>query len=246
MDIRLIALDMDGTLLDHEQRISDENAEWIRRAIAEDIVVVLATGRAIFTVEPFVEQLELTSPMVLSNGSEVRKSLREVWTRHLLSGEQVRWLRELALRMDVWYWSAAVSGSYNRENWQRSGEDEQWLKFGYYTENRGKLETILAELEACGQFEITNSDPHNLEINPKGVSKASGLREICTRLGLTMDQVAAAGDSLNDLAMIREAGFGVAMGNAQDPVKRAADWITDTNVNNGVAKLIRKILKERG
>lgn len=246
MDIRLIALDMDGTLLDHEQRIPEENAEWIRRAVQEGIVVVLATGRAIFTVEPYVEQLQLASPIVLSNGSEVRKSLCEVWTRHLLSGEQVRWLREIALRMDVWYWSAAVSGSYNRDNWQRTGENEQWLKFGYYTENREKLERILAELEAAGQFEITNSDPHNLEINPKGVSKASGLREVCSRLGLTMDQVAAAGDSLNDLAMIREAGFGVAMGNAQDPVKRAADWITDTNVNNGVAKLIRKILKERG
>jgi len=246
MDIRLLALDMDGTLLDNEQRIPGENAEWIRRAVAEGIVVVLATGRAIFTVEPYVEVLELESPLVLSNGSEVRKSVSEVWSRHLLTGEQVRRLREIALRMDVWYWSAAVSGSYNRDNWDASGEHEQWLKFGYYTENREKLGRILEELKSLGQFEITNSDPNNLEINPKGVSKASGLREVCARLGIMMEQVAAAGDSLNDLAMIREAGFGVAMGNAQEAVKRAADWITDTNGNGGVAKLIRRILRERG
>lgn len=92
---------------------------------------------------------------------------------------------------------------------------------------------------------MTNSHPCNIELNPKGVSKASGLKEVCRRLGIDMSEVVAVGDSLNDLAMIREAGLGVAMGNAQEEVKKAADWTTVTNEEDGVAEVIfKKVLGE--
>ncbi|WP_158235056.1 HAD hydrolase family protein, partial [Pseudomonas sp. 2822-17] len=77
-------------------------------------------------------------------------------------------------------------------------------------------------------------------INAVGVNKAAALEKVCQRLNITMDNVIAMGDSLNDLAMITEAGLGVAMGNAQETVKQAADWVTDTNNEAGVAKAIHK------
>jgi len=98
----------------------------------------------------------------------------------------------------------------------------------------------MAEEMDC--FEITNSHPANLEFNPKGVNKAAGLRQVCQLYGLSMDEVVAMGDSLNDIAMIREAGLGVAMGNAQEEVKRAADMIALSNTEDGVAHLIRSFV----
>ncbi|MDF2963402.1 MAG: Cof-like hydrolase, partial [Paenibacillus sp.] len=96
------------------------------------------------------------------------------------------------------------------------------------------------KLEAWGVLEITNSHPLNLELNPKGINKASGIRQVCSLLGIGMSQVIAMGDSLNDESMIREAGLGVAMGNAQDEVKEFADVITATNEEHGVAKIIEQ------
>jgi hydroxymethylpyrimidine pyrophosphatase-like HAD family hydrolase len=87
---------------------------------------------------------------------------------------------------------------------------------------------------------VTNSHPCNLEINPIGISKASGIEEVCRLIGISMSEVVAMGDSLNDMAMIKAAGLGVAMGNAQEELKAAADLVTVTNNEHAVAKIIRE------
>ncbi|MNP64340.1 Sugar phosphatase YidA [compost metagenome] len=98
-----------------------------------------------------------------------------------------------------------------------------------------------------GGLEITNSSPHNLEINPLGVNKAAGILEVCKLLGLDMSQVIAVGDSLNDLAAIQQAGLGVAIGNAQETVKEEADAVVASNNNDGIAEVIQKyIFNEAG
>lgn len=79
----------------------------------------------------------------------------------------------------------------------------------------------------------------NLEINPAGISKASGIAEVCDLLGITLEQVVAVGDSLNDMAVIQAVGLGVAMGNAQDTVKEAADVVVASNNDDGIVEVIR-------
>ena len=83
---------------------------------------------------------------------------------------------------------------------------QEWLKFGYFTENAEKLQQIRDIVERWGTLEITNSHPSNIEINPLGISKASGVETVCQLLGICMSEVIAMGDSENDIAMIREAG----------------------------------------
>ncbi|WP_010094173.1 HAD-IIB family hydrolase, partial [Ornithinibacillus scapharcae] len=116
--------------------------------------------------------------------------------------------------------------------------DYTWLKFGMDSEDTDKLDQAVKELSYFADLEITNSIPTNIEINPKGVSKASALNRVCREIGITMDEVMACGDSLNDMKMIQEAGVGVAMGNAQEAIKKVANHVTDTNDNFGVAKAI--------
>lgn len=117
--------------------------------------------------------------------------------------------------------------------------DHEWLKFGFDIEDDDIRNEVLEELRKNKELEITNSSPTNIEVNALGINKAAALAKVSEKLGFTMENVMAMGDSLNDIAMIKEAGLGVAMGNAQDTVKETADWITDTNIEDGVAKAIR-------
>lgn len=125
----------------------------------------------------------------------------------------------------------------------QSPDDLHWLKFGYDTKNDAAREAIIQEISNWGGLEISNSSPTNLEINPGGISKASALQELCGLLELDMSQVIAVGDSLNDIAAIREAGLGIAMGNAQDAVKQAANAVTVSNNEDAIAHVLEHIVK---
>lgn len=84
--------------------------------------------------------------------------------------------------------------------------------------------------------------PGWLEIMPKGVSKASALKKIAEKVGVSLNEVMAFGDAENDIAMIEEAGIGVAMGNAMDTLKEKADLVTATNNENGIGQVIEALL----
>ncbi|OPH60369.1 phosphoglycolate phosphatase [Paenibacillus ferrarius] len=239
---KLIALDMDGTLLNEDKKISAENREAIEQATALGKIVIMSTGRGAISAMPYIEELGLTTPLVVVNGSEVWESPSKLHKRTLLSAQTVRNLHKLAQEHDCWWWAYSVNGVFNRESEQLDLEEQEWLKFGYFTENQDKLQRIRTIVEGWGILEITNSHPSNIELNPLGISKASGLEMVCQLLGIQMSEVIAMGDSENDIAMIREAGLGVAMGNAQDEVKRIADITTLTNEEHGVAEVIRTYL----
>jgi 5-amino-6-(5-phospho-D-ribitylamino)uracil phosphatase len=241
---KLIALDMDGTLLDDKSQVTRANRAAIAEARRMGIHVVLSTGRGMQSLLPYYQDLELDSPIVAVNGSEVWRSEKELDVRQLMPYEEVMALRDIAVREDAWYWVYATTGVFNKENWSAAPQASEalWLKFGYYTEDAEQLERIRESIGSVGVFEMTNSHPCNIELNPVGVSKASGLRKVCQLLGLSMDEVVAMGDSLNDAAMLKEAGLGIAMGNAQDEVKQLADAVTGTNEESGVAQAIRKYM----
>jgi HAD superfamily hydrolase (TIGR01484 family) len=230
---------MDGTLLNEQQKISPENAKWIHAANAAGITVILSTGRGIQNVVSYAKELGLQTPIVAANGSEVWKSPDELYRRVLLDHELVIKLRNVALHYDTWYWAYGVEELFNKDKWCGNENLQQWLKFGYYYENAAVLEIINKELESWGSLEITNSHPYNIEINPKGVNKAYGVQAVCELMGIQMSEVVAMGDSLNDISMIAAAGLGVAMGNAQESVKAAADIITKSNNDDGVAFIIQ-------
>jgi 5-amino-6-(5-phospho-D-ribitylamino)uracil phosphatase len=239
---KLIALDMDGTLLNEEKQISTENREAIHAALEAGKTVIMSTGRGMQSAMPYVNELGLSTPIVAVNGSEVWESPDKLLSRHLLPADTVRSLHALALKHDVWWWAYAVEGIHNRESESMDIDALHWLKFGYYTENLEKLKQIRETVDSWGTLEITNSHPCNIELNPLGVSKASGVEAVCQLLGITMAEVIAMGDSENDITMIRAAGLGVAMGNAQDEVKRIANITTVTNEEHAVAKVIYEYL----
>ena len=91
---------------------------------------------------------------------------------------------------------------------------------------------------------VTSAFITDLEINHKDAQKGIAVAHYAKTLGLSMKEVFGIGDNFNDVSMIRDAGIGVAMGNAPDEVKAIADFVTDTNVNGGVAKAIWRVLEQ--
>lgn len=239
MDIKLIALDMDGTLLNDKEQISEENREAIKRAEEIGVKVVLSTGRDLLTCRDYAASLELSSYLVTVNGSEIYGPTGELIERNPVSHEQMKWMWDLSKEHGADFWALSCENL-----WRSEMPDDltahQWLKFGYIIRDNERRQKIMKILQEKGEFEVTNSSDINIEVNALGINKARGLKKVCKLLGITMDNVMAMGDSLNDMAMIKEAGLGIAMGNAQSIVKEAAKDITRKNTEHGVAHSIYK------
>jgi 5-amino-6-(5-phospho-D-ribitylamino)uracil phosphatase len=238
-EIKLIALDMDGTLLNEKGKISPENRQAIKEAQEKGVFVVLSTGRSLRTCGEHADSLELTSYLVTVNGSEIWDDKRELVERNLVKSELIQWMWEISQQHKTKFWAISTES-----NWFNEMPEDihglEWLKFGFDIDDDAAREIIIKELQAKGEFELSNSTLKNIEVNPLGINKAKGLKVVCERLGIEMKNVMSCGDSLNDRAMIQEAGLGVAMGNAQEIVKEAADWVTASNNDYGVAIAIRK------
>ncbi len=101
------------------------------------------------------------------------------------------------------------------------------------------------ELEAVGGLALVGSLGYNIEINAAGVNKGRGLLELGVLLGIRREEIMVCGDGDNDVSMLEEAGFGVAMGNAEEQVKAVADYITCSNDDEGVARAIEKFVLGR-
>jgi 5-amino-6-(5-phospho-D-ribitylamino)uracil phosphatase len=238
-EIKLIALDMDGTLLDNEHNVSEENRMAIKEAEKKGVHVVLSTGRSLKTARDYVLSLELSSYLVTVNGSEIWGPDGELVHRSPVATEHIQWMHELSSLHNARFWAISTENNWNNE----MPDDllsQEWLKFGFHIEEDDVREKVLKELKAKGLFELSNSSLVNIEVNALGINKAKGLEKVCGLLGISMESVMAVGDSLNDIAMITDAGLGIAMGNAQEAVKHAANDITGTNNENGVAQAIRK------
>ncbi|MGG2088849.1 Cof-type HAD-IIB family hydrolase [Priestia aryabhattai] len=236
-EFKLIALDMDGTLLNNQQEISEENRAAIAKAQEQGVHVVLSTGRSLLTCREYAQSLQLSSYLITVNGSEIWDESGQLVERKLIDASHIEKMWNLTQEHKLNFWAVTTDKVW-RDEFPEDIASQEWLKFGYDISDDTLREEVLKQIAGISDFEISNSSLTNLEINALGINKAKGIMTVCDRLGIPMDEVIAMGDSLNDMAMIEAAGCGVAMGNAQEAVKEAADWVTDTNVNNGVAKAI--------
>lgn len=130
------------------------------------------------------------------------------------------------------------------QKWQRVVELEQdnLVKCEIIYRNNASVEALQRELHDIEQLEIVNSSKHNIEITRKGVSKGKAVAILASMYNISREEIITIGDSENDISMIEYAGLGIAMGNALDSVKQKADYITDSNDNEGVAEAINRFV----
>ncbi|WP_409300988.1 Cof-type HAD-IIB family hydrolase [Peribacillus sp. SCS-155] len=239
--IKLIACDMDGTLLNESGNISEGNRSAIKAAEATGVKVILSTGRAYMTCSEYAESLELSSYLITVNGSEIYDDKGLLIERNPVRTELIQWMHDLSTKHKTRFWAVSADNVW-RGKMPVDITQHEWLKFGFDFDEDTIKEEVYQLLMENGTLEISNSSPTNLEINALGINKAKAIEKVCSRMGITMENVMALGDSLNDIAMIKEAGIGVAMGNAQEIVREAADYVTNTNEDDGVARAIEKFV----
>lgn len=236
---KLVALDLDGTLLDGEKQISASTRNWIRKLENTDVHIVLATGRGYPKVSRMQEYLKIKQPMVLANGAEVWKNPQHIWKRTLIPKADIDAIYKIAKKFDAPFWGYTTDRMVHSEEWTDAMINWNWVKFGIKHRDISVVETMRERIAQTASVMLTTSNEHHIECAPEGVSKATGLGEVCQLLGISMKETIAVGDNLNDMEMIREAGVGVAMGNALPELQMIADDTTETNDQDGVARVIQ-------
>lgn len=238
----VLALDLDGTLLNDQKEITSLTKNVLEVTNKFGVEIVFATGRGIQKVEHLIQDLKFDLPMVLLNGAEIRANANQVLERHFISKNDIYQLYANAVEFKVNFWGYNANEFVGAEEWNDQMFNKHWMKFGFSHKDVNVINQLRVRLEQTFSLEITNSSENNIECSKLGITKEFGLKKICDFLGEETSQVLAIGDNMNDYGLIEEAGLGVAMGNAAHKVKEIADDITHTNNQDGVAKAIEKYI----
>lgn len=264
MAIKMIALDLDGTLLTSDKRISEANKQALLAARQQGAYVVLTTGRPLQAIGAFLEELDLLGENQYSitfNGGLVQENTGRILDKTGFSIDDVRAIRQvtnqLDLPLDVLYGGDVYSLPAVNESLYLTANpllnkidvtDEEMPEDFVYNK---AVTAVAADFldrqipkiprELYDRFEIFKSRDMLLEWSPKGVHKANGLAKLIGHLGIDQSEVMACGDEGNDLSMIEWAGLGVAMANATDEIKSAANLVLPkTNDEDGIAWAIQQ------
>lgn len=238
--IKLVALDMDGTLLQDDNSVSSYTKEVIAKALAQNVQVVLCTGRPLEMCYTYAENLQLDTYIITSNGAQIWTVEHELIEQHIFDPGKVESLWQIGAEHSIHMWAVATDTIFRNSTKPDYFNDHDWLKIGYGNLNKEKRDYLLHQLQDDQTIEITNSSPNNLEINPVGVNKLQAVQRLCQLSELSLQEVMAVGDSMNDFKMLARVGLGVAVQNAQQEILDVADVTTDSNNHDGVAKAIEK------
>lgn len=259
MTFRLLAMDLDGTVIGNDLVISQRVKDAVGRAIEAGLIVTLATGRMFQGTRKFAQQLGIAQPVICYQGAMIRHTVTgELWYHEPVPLEQAKEVIALAEGQgktvigfvdDQCYVSRETDESrfYHHHAGVRPepvGDLKAWLpeaptKVLIITPKEQTDETVAFFKERFQDtLFVTRSYPLFTELTRLGVSKGKAMTQLCGRLGVPREDVIAIGDNLNDLDMIQFAGFGIAMGNGAPPVQAAAAYVAPTQADDGVAEAI--------
>lgn len=273
-DIKLIAFDLDGTLLTPEKTVTERTLSALRRADAAGMVLAAVTGRPVSGIPPVLLRSGLLRYAITSNGSVICDLKRRKKTAaFLLSQDKVREilsvLRDIPTIYDVVVDGYGYSDAASHEKLLRKYRGT--AAFAYISATRRGLESRDAVLERAAEgtenvwimpddaamreqilpgilqipgLYVMHTGRMDIEMTEEHAGKGKALRVLCSSLGIAPETCMALGDDGNDLDLFACAGVTAAMGNALEEVKRAASFVTDDNLHDGAAKAIERFLPE--
>lgn len=266
---KLLALDLDGTTVNHDMEVSPRVLRAVQEAMARGVLVTIATGRNVPSTRPFARRFNVNAPVICQQGGVIydyraetallRISLPHALTCELLAleGQHPEW-RAVMYQDDRIF---VTDGEYFRDLDKLvgfapivvsdlcaalDGRDADKLLFAVEPDDAPRA---LAHLQALvgDRATVVQSHARFVEVNPLGADKGSALRWLAERLGVPREQVMAIGDQGNDATMVAWAGFGVAMANGNQATQSVADWIAPSIEEDGAAIAIERfVLGETG
>ena len=274
-NIKLIALDLDGTLLNSDKQLSEKNRAALQRAAEEGVEIVPATGRFYLGMPQVIRDLPFVRYVISVNGAQVY----DVKGEKTVCGSEIPWERAVGVMerldsLDVIYdcymngWGRMTQSHYDlAEQYAANIHSLEMIKKlrtpvpelkAYLRESRTDIQKIQAFFkdmklreemlrqlpEEFPDLVVTTSIVNNIEINSREATKGIALKKLAEYLGIPISGTMAFGDDFNDITMLHDCGIGVAMGNAAEQVKRAADFVTSDCNSDGVAYAIKHFLWE--
>jgi len=269
MNYKLIAIDIDDTLLNSAKTISGKNKLMITAALAQGIKVVLCSGRPHKAMEKYASALgiEGSEQYMITNGGAIIENMHgEFIMQRTLSNEFYREFVEFIQTNDLSYCVFDVNGNiYTSNNYDINrftiamafeGNDDLHIRRpedlplnfeitkAVINAKESKLDEITNFIKASfTDYFVVRTGVGYLEIFPKNVNKGNAVKFLSEKLGIKMDEVMTLGDRDNDISMIEIAGTGVAMANATEGVKAVANYVTTDNDHDGVGNAIEKFIE---
>jgi len=269
MKYRLMAIDMDGTLLNSHDNISERNRMALNKVLDKGITVALSTGRIYKSAVHYRCLVGLNSPIIACNGAVISSSdEKEIVYERCIDNDILKDIITIAESNNMYYHFYDLSTfyfkkyedkfkkyhKYYEENYETQGiniigfndpvkilsNNLNFHKLVFIEDDICKLDNLRQKLEKIKGISVSKSWYNNLEVMSEGVSKGNALRFLAQMLNIDTSEIVAIGDNENDISMFNVAGLAVAMGNGDDLIKKKAHVITDTNDNDGVAKAIEK------
>ncbi len=262
--IELVAIDLDGTLLTSGKTITERTKRVLKALSNQDIKIVIASARPPRSVAGVYKALGLKSCVICYNGAMIYDpQSKKMLEHHPIKLETAKALinRARSIHPDIlvsvevldhWY-TDKLNNAYQTEvskqfEPDRLGPIDTWLDCDVtkilllgqerYIENvKG---AFLAEFR--DKVAMAQSENHLLQIMAKGVSKGQALKSVCNYYNIPLEKTIAIGDAANDIDMLEIAGFGIAMADAPDKVKKVSDYVTTGNDEDGVAEALEKFV----
>lgn len=273
MVYRLLVLDIDGTILRSNHRIDKAVKEAIEYVKRKGVYVTLATRRHFSSAKKVAKALKLDSFLITHNGAFVTDDIESPWIEERISEQEVDGITKLLennqchVRIKHERFSLANRIKQNQEIIAKMTiGDPLFYPINFTDElneyvNESPISPLQIEaffntklegqviqkavMERFPNVDVNIYDNNRLEIVKQNVSKDHALLKLAERFDISRDEIVAVGDSEADIGMIREAGLGVAMGNAPLEVKQHADWITRSNNQNGVAYMMKEVFRKQ-
>lgn len=272
MKYKMIAMDMDGTLLNSNKEISNYTKRVLNEAANRGIKLVICTGRIFTSARIYANLIGTAAPVVASNGAYIReKDKNEIIYSKTLHRDDtfkiIKIAKEMGFYPHIFTWNTIYSekliySSKAYTKWNESLPDKdkvrieivddlseiiaahesEILKVVVISEEGEKLRDLRKHISQNHKVTIVSSLDNNIEIMSQGISKGNAVKILAEYFNIARDEVICIGDNENDLSMIQYAGLGVAMKNSSDVLIEAADYITDGNDEDGVAKVIERFM----
>ena len=265
---KLIAIDMDGTLLRDDKTITTLNKKTLRKAIELGIKVVLTSGRPIQGLKKYLDELELTGEddyVIGVNGALICKTsdYSVINSNATLTGKDLKYIYNKVKDLETYVHAFTneedlvnIESRFSDEEEKRIDlkvrvvdflnevQDEDEILKVVLEEDKVVLDKITPQIprELFEEYTVIRSLDFMVEFMNKDCNKSIGLEKLAQYLKISKEEIIAIGDADNDIEMIEYAGLGVAMGNAKDEIKQLADFVTKSNEEDGVAYVIDKFI----
>ena len=258
--IKLIALDLDNTLLEKDLTIADKTLSLLQECAANGIEIVIATGRLFYSAEKYAKQIGPNTKILCYNGClvteangtpifqsqltpEIMKKVAsfakekglysQFYKNHKILVEKVT--EGTTIDPDLANTTAIEVGDFDTYDFTPSPKAMIVSKSEDVPMYQAQLKEVIGD-----ETYIAQSQPYLIEIMPKGINKAHSLELLCEKLDISKDEVMACGDNTNDAEMVIWAGTGVAMANAVDSLKAVSEYVCKKERSYGVAEAIEK------